>query len=80
MVASDGCMRLLGFPVVGPAAEFENLSVRRLLVFAPLLARFGLIDLIAKGYGTLTWFFLLIFVIPILTWGVWKLKANPQPA
>ncbi len=51
-----------------------------LLVFAALLARFGLINLIAKGYGTLTWFFLLIFVIPILTWGVWKLKANPQPA
>lgn len=44
-----------------------------LLVLGTVLARFGLIDLIAKGYGTLTWFFLVIFVIPILTLGVWKI-------
>ena len=30
----------------------------------------GLIGLIARGYGTLTWLFLIVFVIPILTWGV----------
>jgi uncharacterized membrane protein YkvI len=32
-----------------------------LLVLGTLLSGFGLIDLIAKGYGTLTWFFLAIF-------------------
>ena len=36
------------------------------------IAQFGLIGLIAKGYGTITWGFLAVFVIPILTWGVYK--------
>jgi uncharacterized membrane protein YkvI len=44
-----------------------------LLVTGALLAQFGLIGLIARGYGTLTWLFLVIFVIPVLTWGVWKI-------
>ncbi len=34
------------------------------------LSRFGLIDLIARGYGSLTWVFLAAFVLPVLTWGV----------
>ncbi len=44
-----------------------------LLVVASLMAQFGLIDLIAKGYGTITWGFWLVFVIPVLTVGIWKL-------
>lgn len=44
-----------------------------LLLTGALLAQFGLIELIARGYGTLTWIFLVIFVIPVLTWGVWKI-------
>ncbi len=47
-----------------------------LLVLGAVLARFGLIDLIAKGYGTLTWLFLFIFVIPILTRGIWLIRAK----
>ena len=47
-----------------------------LLVAGALLAQVGLIDLIAKGYGTLTWLFLFIFVIPVLTWGIWKIKMQ----
>ena len=46
-----------------------------LLTAGALLAQFGLIGLIARGYGTLTWIFLGIFVIPVLTWGVWKLRG-----
>jgi uncharacterized membrane protein YkvI len=49
-----------------------------LLVLASLIARFGLIDLIAKGYGTLTWLFLLIFVLPVLTRGVWKIRVRDR--
>ena len=30
-----------------------------------------LVDLIARGYGTLTWAFLVVYVVPVLTWGVW---------
>jgi uncharacterized membrane protein YkvI len=42
-----------------------------LLIVAAVVARFGLIDLIAKGYGTITWGFWLVYVIPTLTLGVW---------
>jgi uncharacterized membrane protein YkvI len=33
----------------------------------------GLVELIAKGYGGLTWAYWIIFVIPVLTIGVWKI-------
>ena len=53
-----------------------------LLIVGALTARFGLIGLIARGYGTLTWIFLFIFVIPVLTFGVWKIRSagNGTPA
>ena len=45
------------------------------------IAQFGLIGLIANGYGTITWGFLVVFVIPILTWGVYKrLQAGSNRA
>jgi len=47
-----------------------------LLSAGALLARFGLVDLIAKGYGTLTWAFLVIFVVPVLTWGIWLIRKH----
>lgn len=43
-----------------------------LLVLGVIIAQFGLISLIAKGYGTITWGFFIVFVIPILTLGVYK--------
>lgn len=47
------------------------------LVLAAVIAQFGLIGLIAKGYGTLTWVFIAIYVVPILTWGVWLIIRTP---
>ena len=45
-----------------------------LLVGSMLLAgRFGLIALIAKGYGALAWVFIAVYVAPLLTLGVWRL-------
>lgn len=41
------------------------------LGLAAALSSFGLIGLVAKGYGTLTWYFLLVFVLPVLTRGAW---------
>ena len=61
---SSGPLRRLGWIALG------------LLILGAALARFGLIDLIAKGYGTLSWLFLLIFVIPILTRGIWLIRAR----
>jgi uncharacterized membrane protein YkvI len=33
----------------------------------------GLNKLISQGYGMITYGFLLVFVVPVLTWGVWKI-------
>ena len=45
-----------------------------ILVTAVVLAdAIGLTALVARGYGTITWGFLLVFVLPLLTYGVWML-------
>jgi uncharacterized membrane protein YkvI len=52
-----------------------------LLVAGVILSRAGLVALIARGYGTLTWAFLIVFVIPILTIGIWKIRrSNVEPS
>lgn len=48
-----------------------------LLIAGSLLSRFGLIDLIATGYGALTWAFMAIVVVPLLTVGIAKIRATP---
>jgi uncharacterized membrane protein YkvI len=45
-----------------------------ILFFAVVLAdRIGIIDLIAKGYVALAWIFLIVFLLPLLTVGVWRI-------
>jgi len=46
-----------------------------LLCLGALLARIGIVDLIARGYGTITWFFLAIYVVPVLTVGIWMVRS-----
>ncbi len=36
--------------------------------------RFGLVTLIARGYALLGWTFLAVYVLPLLTLGVWRLR------
>jgi uncharacterized membrane protein YkvI len=36
----------------------------------------GLVGLIAKGYGTITWGFWVVFVILVLTYGAFKIVQN----
>lgn len=51
-----------------------------LLLCGTLLSGVGLIDLIARGYGTLTWVFLVIYVLPVLLLGGWRLtRSRPGP-
>lgn len=46
-----------------------------------IAARFGLVDLIARGYRALAWLFLVVYVLPLLTVGVWRLRRPaPRPA
>lgn len=70
------------------ATEFKNrrrempsfvrlgFAVTALSVSIILAETVGLIDLIASGYGTLTWVFLLVYVLPLLTLGFWRMRNN----
>ncbi|MEQ8514224.1 MAG: hypothetical protein RIC38_01335 [Chromatocurvus sp.] len=37
----------------------------------------GIVDLIAKGYGLLSWVFIIVFIIPLLTVGMWRILRQP---
>lgn len=51
-----------------------------ILLTATVLAdAIGLTNLVASGYGTITWGFLLIFVLPLLTYGVWLIVSDKRP-
>lgn len=43
-----------------------------------LISDFGLKDLVDKGYGTICWGFLLVYGLPMLTIGVWKIKKTKK--
>jgi len=49
-----------------------------LLLAGTLLAGVGLVDLIARGYGTLTWVFFFVYVVPVLTLGLARLTRNSR--
>ena len=49
-----------------------------ILIVATIGSRFGLIHLIEKGYGTITWGFLILFVVPVLTIGVWRILRHKE--
>ena len=42
------------------------------------LARVGIVELIAKGYGTITWAFVLLVIVPLLTVGTWQIVRRPN--
>ena len=49
-----------------------------ILLIAFGLSTFGLIDLIAKGYGTISWGFFVVFIIPLMTIGIYKIASAQQ--
>lgn len=48
-----------------------------LLVAGSALSSLGLVDLIARGYGALTWIMLAVFVLPVCTVGAWRVMRGP---
>lgn len=44
-----------------------------MVLLSIFMSRFGLIDLIAKGYGTISWGFFIVHIIPLLTIGLVKI-------
>lgn len=49
-----------------------------LLIAGAFISRVGLIDLIAKGYGTITWGFFIFYVVPVLTIGIIKVQKTRE--
>jgi uncharacterized membrane protein YkvI len=49
-----------------------------LLLIALGISTFGLIQLIAKGYGTVSWGFLFVFILPLLTLGLFRLRQEKR--
>lgn len=50
------------------------------LVLAFGLSRFGVIALVAQGYTFLAYGFLLVFVLPLVTRGLWLISKGARPA
>ena len=48
------------------------------LLIAFGISSFGLINLIAKGYGALSWGFLLVYLLPLVTIGTYKIKIHAR--
>jgi uncharacterized membrane protein YkvI len=61
-----------------PFPRLGFLALSALIVFGSgvVAAKVGLIDLIAKGYGAFAYVMLAIFIIPLLTLGVWRLATG----
>lgn len=61
-----------------PRALRPALAIGVMLVAVYAATAIGLVDLIARGYGMLSWYFLAIYVLPLMTWSIWPLWRRPQ--
>ena len=59
-----------------PRVLRAGIAFAALIVSVYAAARFGLVTLIARGYGMLTYVFIVLLVIPVLTIGVWKIRVR----
>jgi len=60
-----------------PAIVRSLVSVGIMVVAIFIAARFGLVALIAKGYRALTVLFLVVYIVPLLSYGLWRLLKRP---
>jgi len=51
-----------------------------LMVFAGLMSTVGIIGLIANGYGTIAWGFLVVYLVPLFTIGLYRLTRTTPAA
>jgi len=51
-----------------------------LLIIAGVLSDVGIVDLIARGYGSIAWGFLFVYLIPLFSVGLYRLRRNALPA
>jgi uncharacterized membrane protein YkvI len=62
-----------------PRALRLAVTLLLLIVSIFLAGRFGLVTLIARGYRVLAWVFLCVYVLPVLTFGLWRLTRAMPP-
>jgi len=48
------------------------------LIISLFLASFGITALVARGYGTVAWGYLIVYLIPLLTIGLFKILRTPR--
>jgi uncharacterized membrane protein YkvI len=65
-----------------PFPRFGFLALSTLIVFGSgvVATQVGLIPLIAQGYGAFAYVMLAIFIVPLLTIGMWRLSRQPSRA
>jgi uncharacterized membrane protein YkvI len=52
------------------------LAITIMVISVYAASAIGLVDLIAKGYGYLTYAFIVLLIIPVLTIGIWRLART----
>lgn len=50
-----------------------------LLLVSVAVAGFGLITLVAKGYGSISWGIFLFYFVPVMTIGIYQIARRPRP-
>jgi uncharacterized membrane protein YkvI len=60
-----------------PRAMRPALAIVVMLISVYAAAAIGLVGLIEKGYGLLTYAFIVLLIIPVLTIGVWRITRPP---
>ena len=62
----------------------DSLVARDKAVIAPPagigVAQFGLVAIIAQGYNAMNWVFMLIFALPMVTLGIYKIAKATKKA
>ena len=46
------------------------------LAAAVVLSKFGIIDLISKGYNAMSYGLMIVFILPLLTIGIYKIAKS----
>jgi uncharacterized membrane protein YkvI len=63
-----------------PRAMRPALAITVMVISVYAAGAIGLVGLIEKGYGWLTYAFIVLLIIPVLTIGVWRITRPPAAA
>jgi uncharacterized membrane protein YkvI len=75
-IAASGWQWAVNLPRPARAAN----AVVLMVISTVVAARAGLVTLVAQGYGLITYGFILLFMVPLLTVGVWRIARRTQRA